>query len=134
MPIYECMRMLRISHTTHMERNTHTIDATDRILGRLATEIAILLRGKNKASFDPAIDGGDRVEVKNVAGIKVTGAKMKQKIYYHHTGYPGGLKEETLEKLWDRLGPDEVLRRAVWNMLPKNNSRKAMIKRLVFKK
>jgi len=117
-----------------MERNTHTIDATDRILGRLATEIAILLRGKNKASFDPAIDAGDRVEIKNVAGIKVTGAKMKQKIYYHHTGYPGGLKEETLEKLWDRLGPDEVLRRAVWNMLPKNNSRKAMIKRLVFKK
>ena len=117
-----------------MNRKIHTIDATDKILGRLATEIAILLRGKHTPGFDPARDDGDIVEVVNANNIKVTGNKMEYKLYRHHTGYKGHLKEETLAHLWERKGPEEVLKRAVWKMLPKNRTRKYVIQRLLFKK
>jgi len=112
-----------------MKRQTHTIDAQDRVLGRLATEIAVLLRGKGKPDFQPNQDMGDFVVVKNVDKIKVTGKKMEQKKYYRHTGYLGGLKETPLKKVFDSR-PDEVLKRTVWGMLPKNKLRAEQIKRL----
>ncbi len=115
-----------------MERKTHTIDANGKPLGRLATEIAKLLRGKHKPSFVPYKNGGDFVVIENVEKMKLTGKKMKQKVYYRHSGYPGGLKSITLETLFKK-NPKEVLKKAVWGMLPKNKLRKKMIKRLKFK-
>ena len=112
-----------------MERQTHKIDAAGKILGRLATEIAVLLRGKHKPDFWPNQDRGDFVVIKNVAQIKVTGKKMEQKKYYRHSGYPGALKETTLRKLFER-SPQEVLRKTVWGMLPRNKLRAIQIKRL----
>ena len=115
-----------------MERQKHTIDATDRPLGRLATEIATLLRGKHKPEFQPHLDQGDIVEVTNVDKIKFTGKKMEQKKYYRHSGHPGNLKEESLEKKFQK-NPGEVLKRSVRNMLPDNKLRKNMVKRLIIK-
>ena len=114
-----------------MERQTHTIDAADKILGRLATEIAVLLRGKNKPDFQPNQDGGDFVVIKNVDGIKVTGKKMEQKKYYRHSGYPGALKEISFKKLFESR-PQEVLRKTVFGMLPTNKLRAIQIKRLEY--
>ncbi len=112
-----------------MESKTHTIDATDKPLGRLASDIAIILQGKNKPDYEPYKEGSDFVSVKNIKNIKVTGKKMKEKIYYHHSGYPGGLKETTMEKIFKR-NPGEILKKAVWGMLPKNKLRAKRIKRL----
>ncbi len=112
-----------------MQRKTNTIDANGKVLGRLAVEIARLLRGKDKPDFMPHKDEGDFVVVKNVKKIKVTGKKMKQKVYYRYSGYPGGLKEIPMEKLFKER-PQEVLKRAVWGMLPKNKLRAKMMKRL----
>ncbi len=112
-----------------MERQTHTIDATGKVLGRLASEIAILLRGKHKPDFTPSKDMGDFVIVKNIEKLKITGKKLEQKKYYRHSGYPGGLKEKTLKKLF-KENPGEVLRKAVFGMLPKNKLRSKQIRRL----
>lgn len=114
-----------------MERKTHTIDATNKVLGRLATEVAILLRGKHKPDFAPYKEMGDFVMIKNVDKIKFTGKKMEQKKYYRHSGYLGGLKTTPLKKLFER-NPGEVLRKAVWGMLPKNRLRAKQIQRLKF--
>jgi large subunit ribosomal protein L13 len=114
-----------------MERQTHTIDAENRVLGRLASGIAILLRGKQKPDFFPYKDMGDLVVIKNVGKMKITGRKMEQKIYYRHSGYMGGLKEVPLKKLF-KENPAEVLRKAVYGMLPKNKLRERQIKRLKF--
>jgi len=114
-----------------MERKTHTIDAENKILGRLASEIAVLLRGKHKPDFAPHKDAGDFVVVKNADKIRISGKKMDQKKYRHYSGYPGGLKEKPLKELFEKK-PDEVLRRAVMGMLPKNRLRAKMIKRLSF--
>lgn len=111
------------------QRQTQQIDATDKILGRLACEIALLLRGKNKATFQPHLDRGDVVAVKNAGKIKLTGKKLQQKFYYHYSGYPGGLKAKKAGDLFAK-NPAEVLKKAVWNMLPKNKLRSQMIKRL----
>ncbi|PIR94375.1 50S ribosomal protein L13 [Candidatus Falkowbacteria bacterium CG10_big_fil_rev_8_21_14_0_10_39_11] len=116
-----------------MARQTHTIDATDKVLGRLASKIATILRGKNKVSFQPHIDDGDFVNIKNVAKIKLTGKKLEQKVYYRHTGYPGGLREKKASDLMVSK-PEEVLRTAVVKMLPKTRLRSGMIKRLKFLK
>lgn len=115
-----------------MERQKHTIDATDRPLGRLASEIAMILRGKNKPEFQPHLDMGDIVEVDNVGKMVLTGKKMEQKKYYRHSGYPGGIKEERVEELFQN-NPGEVLRRSVRRMLPDNKLRKNMLKRLIIK-
>lgn len=112
-----------------IQRNTHTIDATDRILGRLATEIAVLLRGKHKPDFYPNKDMGDFVVVKNINKIKVTGKKFDKKIYYHYTGYLGGLKKSPFKKLFEE-NPANVLKKAVFGMLPQNKLRAEQIKRL----
>lgn len=112
-----------------MERKTHTIDATSKVLGRLATEIAVLLRGKNKPDFKPYKDMGDFVVVKNIKKIKFTGKKFEKKVYYGHTGYIGHLKEVRLNELFKK-NPKEVLKKAVFGMLPKNKLRAKQIKRL----
>tara|TARA_Y100000310_G_C20683593_1_gene817587 strand:- start:1305 stop:1661 length:357 start_codon:yes stop_codon:yes gene_type:complete len=112
-----------------MERQTHTIDATGKILGRLAKDIALLLRGKDKVEFAPNKDIGDFVIVKNINKLVFTGNKASQKIYYRHSGYLGSLKETPLEKLFEK-DPDQVLRKAVFGMLPKNKLRSIQIKRL----
>lgn len=105
------------------------IDATNKILGRLASEIAVILRGKNKADFQPHLDQGDAVEVINTDKMKVTGKKMDKKIYYKHSGYIGHLKKTPLKVLFQK-DSREVLKKAVYGMLPKNKLRAKMIKRL----
>jgi len=105
------------------------VDAQDKILGRLATEIAVRLRGKHKPEFAPHIDTGDFVVVVNAEKIKVTGAKLAQKKYYSYSGYVGGLHEITLKDLL-ATKPEEVIRKAVRGMLPKNRIGRAMLKKL----
>jgi large subunit ribosomal protein L13 len=112
-----------------IERSWWVVDATGQTLGRLATRIATLLEGKHKPIYSPNLDAGDHVVVVNAAGIKVTGNKMLQKRYYRHSGYPGGLKEETLQTLMGRK-PELVIERAVKGMLPQNRLGRAMIKKL----
>jgi len=112
-----------------MKRQTLTIDATDQSLGRLAVKIALALRGKHRPDFQPNIDSGDLVVVKNLGKIKFTGKKLEKKKYYHHTLYPGGLKEMPLKRLFAE-NPSEVLKKAVWGMLPDNKLRSVQIKRL----
>lgn len=114
-----------------MDRKTHKIDAEGKTPGRLATKIVTLVRGKNKPSFEPHRDMGDNVVVENVEKMKFTGRKTEQKKYYSHSGYPGGLKETPLEELMEK-NPEEVLRKAVMGMLPKNKLRAKQIKRLKF--
>jgi large subunit ribosomal protein L13 len=115
-----------------INRKIHKIDAAGKTLGRLATQIAVLLRGKNKVDFTPNIDNGDFVEIVNADKIKVTGNKMKDKIYYRHSGYIGGVKATSLEKMMAD-NPAKVLKMAVYGMLPKNKTRDVVIKRLSFK-
>jgi large subunit ribosomal protein L13 len=112
-----------------VRRDWFVVDATDKILGRLATELASRLRGKHKAVFTPHVDTGDHIVVVNAARIRVTGNKMANKIYYHHTGYIGNLKSITLEKLMEKA-PEEALIRAVKGMLPKNPLGRAMMRKL----
>lgn len=112
-------------------RKVHKIDAAGQSAGRLATKAAILLMGKNKVEYMPNIDIGDYVEVSNVRELNFTGKKLSQKKYYSYSGYPGGLKEEKLDKLFKEK-PEEVVHKAIYNMLPKNKLRRNFIKRLKF--
>jgi large subunit ribosomal protein L13 len=112
-----------------IERKWWLINADGKILGRLATEISVLLRGKGKATFAPFIDTGDFVVVINAEKLQLTGRKLEQKKYYSHTGYPGGIKEKTLNELMD-TNPEEVLRKAVWGMIPKNKLGRKVHKKL----
>lgn len=112
-----------------MRRETHIIDATGKALGRLAAQIAVLLRGKQKPNFLPYKDMGDFVLVKNIHNLKLTGKKIEKEKYFRHTGYLGGLKEISLKKVF-KEDPSKVLRMAVFRMLPKNKLRAKQIKRL----
>lgn len=112
-----------------MKRNTHIINAKNQILGRMATGIAILLRGKHKPNFSPNKDLGDFVTVKNGKEIKLSGKKMKEKIFYRHTGYLGGLKEMSFDRAFNK-DYKKVIRETVYGMLPKNKLRAKQIKRL----
>ena len=105
------------------------VDATDKILGRLATEITIRLRGKHKPEFAPHMDMGDFVIVINADKIKVTGQKLDKKIYYKHSNHPGGLKEKTLREMMERK-PENVITAAVKGMLPKNKLSAQLLKKL----
>ena len=107
----------------------YTLDAAGKILGRLAVEAVVFLRGKNKATFLPRLTPVNKVIIFNTDKIKVTGKKLKQKMYRRHTGYPGGLREESLEKLLER-DSRKVVRRAVYGMLPRNRTRDKIIKNL----
>ena len=114
---------------SNIERKWYVVDATGHTLGRLSSEIASILRGKNKPTFTPHIDTGDYIVVVNADKIKVTGKKMDQKVYYHHSDYVGGLKQATLrEKLANK--PEEVIELAVKGMLPKGPLGRQMIKKL----
>src|SRR3990167_5586901 len=117
-----------------IKREKHIIDATDKTLGRLATQVAVLLRGKDKVAFAPYKDIGDYVTIKNVEGLKYTGKKFQDKIYYHHTLYLGGLKQATMKEVYLKKGPEEIFRKAVMGMLTKNKLRAKQIKRLRFQK
>jgi large subunit ribosomal protein L13 len=112
-----------------MNNNEYTIDASGQILGRLAAKIAVLLRGKNKASWLPNIEPKSIVTVFNTNSVKFSGKKLTQKLYIHHSGYPGGLKKESLGKKFER-DSREVIREAVYGMLPKNKTRDKVIKNL----
>ncbi|HET6381719.1 MAG TPA: 50S ribosomal protein L13 [candidate division Zixibacteria bacterium] len=112
-----------------IERTWWVVDATDQTLGRLATRVATLLAGKHKPTYSPHLDTGDHVVVVNAEKIRVTGNKLTQKRYYRHSGYPGGLKEESLQALLARK-PELVIERAVKGMLPQNRLGRAMIKKL----
>lgn len=112
-----------------IDRKWYLIDAEGEILGRLATQIATILRGKNKPTYTPSMDLGDYVVVINAEKIKVTGNKLKGKIYRYHTSYPGGLKSVTLETLLKRK-PELVVKKAVQGMIPHTKLGRAMIKKL----
>jgi|YelNatPaOPRAMG01_1025707.scaffolds.fasta_scaffold08580_6 large subunit ribosomal protein L13 len=116
-----------------IERKTHVIDAAGQPLGRLASQIAKLLMGKEKSNFSYSIDVGDFVIVKNIDKMKFTGKKFEQKKYYSHSGYLGGLKERTLKEIFQK-DPAKILRTAVLGMLPKNKLRKQRINRLKIEK
>jgi len=111
------------------ERKWYLIDAEGKILGKLAVVIANTLRGKNKRTFTPHVDAGDYVVVVNAEKVAVTGEKLKKKMYYHYSGYHGGLKQRTLEEMLARR-PEEVIRQAVKRMLPKNRLAEEIIKKL----
>ena len=112
-----------------VERDWYVVDATDRPLGRLASEIAKRLRGKHKPVFTPHVDTGDYIIVINAEKIGVTGKKRTDKIYYRHSGYPGGIKSMSLEKMLARV-PERVLEIAVKGMLPKGPLGRAMYRKL----
>ena len=112
-----------------VESRWHVYDATDMVLGRLATEVSVLLQGKHKPIYARHILTGDYVVVVNAARVKVTGAKMAQKMYRRHSHYPGALRETPLSKVLDSH-PDRVIREAVWGMLPKNTLGRRMLRRL----
>ena len=112
-----------------IEREWYVVDATGHTLGRLASEIATILRGKNKPTYTPHIDTGDNVIVINAEKIKVTGKKLDQKIYYHHSDYVGGMKEQTLAEMMAKK-PEKVIELAVKGMLPKGPLGRQMIKKL----
>lgn len=108
-----------------------TIDAKNKKLGRLASEIALLLQGKNSPKYEPRLEGDNQITIKNIDKIEVSGKKFKDKIYYSHTTQIGHLKERTMEQIWKKHGPAEVLRRAVIGMLPKNKLQAKRIRRLI---
>jgi large subunit ribosomal protein L13 len=114
---------------SEIEKKWWLIDAQGKTLGRLATEIAVLLRGKRKPKFTPFLDCGDFVIVINAEKIHVTGKKLEDKKYYSHSLYPGGLKVKTLKELLEKK-PEEVIRRAVWGMVPKGKLGRALYKKL----
>jgi len=112
-----------------VRRDWYVIDATDKTLGRMATEIARRLRGKHKAEYTPHVDTGDYIVVVNAEKVHVTGNKEQDKMYHRHTGYPGGLKSMSFEKMVQRA-PENIIELAVKGMLPKNPLGRAMFKKL----
>jgi len=112
-----------------VKRDWYVVDATDKTLGRLATELARRLRGKHKPEYTPHVDTGDYLVIINAEKVKVTGKKAKDKIYYRHSGFPGGIKQMSFEKLIDHK-PEQVIQGAVKGMLPKGPLGRAMLAKL----
>jgi large subunit ribosomal protein L13 len=112
-----------------LEHQWYLVNAEGKVLGRLASELAKLLRGKHKPTYTPHVDTGDFVVVVNARKVSLTGKKMKDKIYYHHTGYPGGIREMSAEKFLAKK-PTEMIRTAVRGMLPKNSLGRQMLRKL----
>jgi len=106
-------------NTNTTDKKWVIIDASDHVLGRVATKVASIIRGKTKPTFTPHVDCGDNVIIINAAKIKLTGSKWDQKIYYHHTGFPGGIKSATAKELREKR-PSSLLKKAIQGMLPKN--------------
>ena len=112
-----------------VSREWYVVDATDKTLGRLSTAIANRLRGKHKPEYTPHVDTGDYIVVVNAEKVRVTGNKTTDKTYHHHTGYPGGIKSITFEKLIDKA-PEQVIEKAVKGMMPKNKLSRSMMNKL----
>ena len=112
-----------------ISREWVVMDASDQVLGRLATEVARLLRGKHKPDFTPYLDTGDFVVIVNAERVRLTGAKLDDKIYYRHSGRPGSLKSETARERLDKY-PERVIQAAVWGMLPKNRLGRKLLRKL----
>jgi large subunit ribosomal protein L13 len=123
------MHKTYVAKPGEVEQNWFVVDATDKTLGRLATRIASVLRGKHKPEFTPHVDVGDFVIVVNAGKIRVTGRKLDQKLYYRHTGYPGGLRSITLREQLNRH-PERVIEKAVKGMLPRGPLGRRMFKKL----
>lgn len=118
-----------IAKKENVQRDWYVIDATDKVLGRMASRIAMVLQGKTKPTYTPHVDTGDFVIVTNAGKIKLTGNKINEKVYYTHSGYPGGFKEHPI-KVWLEKYPDRVVNLAVKRMLPKTKLGDAMLKKL----
>jgi len=118
-----------VATPTQREREWVVVDASGKTLGRLATQIAMILRGKHKPDFTPHCDVGDFVVVVNAEKVAVTGKKMQDKLYHRHSGYPGGLRTRTLTEMLDRR-PEEVIRKAVKGMLPRNRLARMQMRKL----
>jgi len=119
----------QVAKAKEVNRSWYVVDLNDKVLGRAATEIARVLRGKHKPIYSPSVDTGDFVIVLNADKVKLTGNKLADKTYYHHTGYPVGIRSITAEKLLDKK-PEELIIKAVRGMLPKNTLGRQMIKKL----
>jgi len=118
-----------VAKAENIKRDWYVVDARDAVLGRLSTQVANVLRGKNKAFFTPSVDTGDFVIVVNAEKIALTGRKLADKVYYSHSGYVGGLKEITAGKLLEKK-PEELIKKAVKGMLPKNKLARAVLSKL----
>jgi len=114
---------------SEIEREWLVMDASNQVLGRLASEVARLLRGKHKPSFTPYLDTGDFVIVVNAERVKLTGRKLTDKVYFRHSGYPGGIRQETAQERLAKY-PDRIVRAAVWGMLPKNRMGRKLLRKL----
>jgi large subunit ribosomal protein L13 len=123
------MKTTQVAKKEDVTRDWYLVDVDSKVLGRVATQIANVLRGKNKPTFTPSVDTGDFVIVVNAEKIALTGKKMSDKVYYSHSGYVGGLKEITAGKLIDKK-PEDLLKKAVKGMLPKNKLARHMLKKL----
>ena len=123
------MKKTYMQKPAEVSREWHLIDLKDKVLGRIASEIAVKLIGKNKPTVTPHVDGGDYVVALNASEIAVTGNKLEDKKYYRHSHRPGGLKVRNLSEMLERF-PEEVIRKAVYNMLPKNKLRSGRMNRL----
>ncbi|MBJ6725873.1 50S ribosomal protein L13 [Geomesophilobacter sediminis] len=119
----------QVAKKEDVTRDWYLVDVDNKVLGRVATEIANVLRGKNKPTFTPSVDTGDFVIVVNAEKIALTGNKFADKMYYSHSGFPGGLKEITAGKLLEKK-PEDILKKAVKGMLPKNKLARHMLKKL----
>ena len=118
-----------MANAQNIERKWYVIDATDLVLGRLSTEAAVLLRGKHKPTFTPHVDCGDYVIIVNAEKVVLTGNKLDDKMYYRHSGYPGGLKSRTAKRMLE-LQPQKVLEKSIRGMLPKNRLGEDMYRKL----
>lgn len=123
------IKATRMLNAQQVSRAWHLIDADGQILGRLASQVATILRGKHKPTFTPHVDTGDCVVIINAAKIRLTGDKLNQKMYYRHSGYRGGLKATLARHLMEKK-PEEIIRKAVIGMLPKTTLGHAMLKKL----
>lgn len=123
------MKTTQVAKKEDVTRDWYLVDVDSKVLGRVATQIANVLRGKNKPTFTPSVDTGDFVIVVNAEKIALTGKKMSDKVYYSHSGYVGGLKEITAGKLIEKK-PEDLLKKAVKGMLPKNKLARHMLKKL----
>ncbi|HEX5773563.1 MAG TPA: 50S ribosomal protein L13 [Geomobilimonas sp.] len=119
----------QVAKKEQVTRDWYLVNVEEKVLGRVATQIASILRGKNKAMFTPSVDTGDFVIVVNAEKIALTGNKMADKVYYSHSGFPGGIKSITAGKLIDKK-PEELIRKAVKGMLPKNKLARHMLSKL----
>ena len=118
-----------MANAQNIERKWYVVDATDLTLGRLSTEVATLLRGKHKPTFTPHVDCGDYVIIVNAEKVALTGSKLDDKMYYRHSGYPGGLKSRTAKRMLE-LHPQKVLEKSIRGMLPKNRLGDDMYRKL----